>query len=146
MDGLCPKCGMQVAPQWSFCPDCGAVIAKQMAKQAAPIEASAVEREEAPMEGPFGGLLFGMLAAPILIIVGTLLCLTGLGAILGVPLILGAILAPLLGPMIGFGALKGKCPWCGSPVSSVTGTKVFYCLACNQGICIRKRKFVRAEA
>ena len=56
-----------------------------------------------------------------------------------------AIFAPLLGSLIGFGALKGKCPWCDSPVSSVTGPKVFYCLACNQGISIKNRNFVRAE-
>ena len=65
------------------------------------MKAAPGEIEHAPMEGPFSGLLFGVLAAPILIIVGTLLCLTGLGAILGVPMILAAILAPLLGPLLG---------------------------------------------
>jgi len=145
MDGLCPKCGMQLAPTWKFCPACGAAIVPEVPRQAGPMEAAPGEIEHAPMEGPFSGLLFGVLAAPILIIVGTLLCLTGLGAILGVPMILAAILAPLLGPLIGFGALQGKCPWCGSPVRSVTSTKVFHCLACNQGISIKNRRFVRAE-
>ena len=149
MDRLCPKCGMQFEAAWKFCPQCGTAIAPETPAPSVPAEvvkaeASPVEIEHAPMEGPFGGLLLGMLAAPILIIVGTLLCLTGLGAFLGVPMILAAIFAPLLGPLIGFGALKGKCPWCGSPVSSVTGPKVFYCLACNQGISIKNRKFVRA--
>jgi DNA-directed RNA polymerase subunit RPC12/RpoP len=89
-------------------------------------------------------LVFGMLAVPILVIVGTMLCLTGLGAILGIPMILAAVFAPLLGPMIGLGALKGKCPWCGVAVSSVANSKDFDCHACGKRIAIRHREFVPA--
>jgi DNA-directed RNA polymerase subunit RPC12/RpoP len=98
------------------------------------------------VEGAFGGLLIGLLTAPILIIFGTLLSLTGLGAILGVPLILGAIFAPLLGPMIGLGALKGKCPWCGAQLGAISSKQSFDCSHCHQRVLIRNRKFVRAEA
>jgi DNA-directed RNA polymerase subunit RPC12/RpoP len=86
-----------------------------------------------------------MLAVPILAIVGTMLCLTGLGAILGIPMILAAFLAPLLGPMVGLGALKGKCPWCAILVSSVANKKDFNCHGCGQRIAIRHREFVRAQ-
>jgi DNA-directed RNA polymerase subunit RPC12/RpoP len=86
-----------------------------------------------------------MLAVPILAIVGTMLCLTGLGAILGIPMILLAFLAPLLGPMVGLGALRGKCPWCAIQVSSVANTKDFNCHGCGQRIAIRHREFVRAQ-
>jgi DNA-directed RNA polymerase subunit RPC12/RpoP len=103
-----------------------------------------VANQRAPVEGAFGGLLMGLLTAPILIIFGTLLCLTGLGAILGVPLILGAIFAPLLGPMIGLGALKGECPWCGASLGAITSKQSFDCSHCNQRVLIRNRKFVRA--
>jgi DNA-directed RNA polymerase subunit RPC12/RpoP len=139
MEGLCLKCGERVAAPWSFCPHCGIAIPPETPAQTSPHAA-----EKAPVQGAFGGLLLGMLAAPMLIIVGTLLCLTGLGAFLGVPLILGAVFAPLLGPLIGFGALTGKCPWCGSPVSSVSSAKDFECRACNGKIAIRNRKFVTA--
>jgi DNA-directed RNA polymerase subunit RPC12/RpoP len=96
------------------------------------------------LEGAFGGLAVGLLAAPVLIILGTLLCLTGLGAILGVPLILGAIFAPLLGPMIGLGALKGNCPWCGEQLGAIASKQSFDCSHCKQRVLIRNRKFVRA--
>jgi DNA-directed RNA polymerase subunit RPC12/RpoP len=101
--------------------------------------------ERAPVKGAFGGLLFGMLAVPILVIVGTMLCLTGLGAILGIPMILAAVCAPLMGPMIGLGALKGKCPWCGVQVSSIANARDFDCHNCGRRIAIRHREFVSAQ-
>jgi hypothetical protein len=100
--------------------------------------------EKSPAPGAFGGLLFGMLAVPILVIVGTMLCLTGLGAILGIPMILAAVIAPLLGPMIGMGALKGTCPWCGVAISSVANSKDFDCHGCGRRIAIRHREFIAA--
>jgi hypothetical protein len=101
--------------------------------------------ENAPIRGTFGGIVFGALAVPILIIVGTLLCLTGLGAILGIPLIIGAILAPLLLPLIGMGTIQGKCPWCGTSVSSITThPQGFYCHACSNKVAIDHRTFIKA--
>lgn len=97
-----------------------------------------------PYKGAYGGLLFGMLAAPILIVPGTLLCLTGLGAFFGVPMIILAILAPLLGPMIGFGAVRGKCPWCGAMVSCIGHADHLYCHACSQEIVVTHHAFARA--
>jgi DNA-directed RNA polymerase subunit RPC12/RpoP len=127
-------------PSWRFCPSCGAAIAAEV-----PEPAPRPAAEKAPVQGAYSGLLFGVVAAPIMIIVGTLLCLTGLGAILGIPMILGGALAPLLGPLIGLGELKGKCPWCGAPVSSILNIPGFNCRACNNRIVLRKRKFTRAE-
>jgi hypothetical protein len=100
--------------------------------------------ERGSVRWAFTGLLFGMLAAPILAIVGTMLCLTGLGAILGVPMIITAVLAPLLGPMIGIGALHGACPWCGIRIHSIITVPEFYCHGCSKPIVIEKRKFLRA--
>jgi DNA-directed RNA polymerase subunit RPC12/RpoP len=102
------------------------------------------EPEKSGAPGAFGGLLFGMLAVPILVIVGTMLCLTGLGAILGIPMIVAAVFAPLLGPMIGLGALKGRCPSCGIAISSVANKSDFACHGCGQRIHIRRREFVAA--
>ncbi|MGO9340284.1 MAG: hypothetical protein ACLPY1_22540 [Terracidiphilus sp.] len=116
-----------------------AILNPEIAKKTEPEES-----ERAPMQGAFGGLLFGMLAVPILVIVGTMLCLTGLGAILGIPMILAAVLAPLLGPMIGLGAVKGKCPWCGISVSSVANANDFNCHGCGKRIAIKHRTFVTA--
>jgi DNA-directed RNA polymerase subunit RPC12/RpoP len=128
---------------WKFCPHCGVAIAVEVQLEI-PKQPEPEEHEKSSLPGAFTGLLFGMLAVPILAIVGTMLCLTGLGAILGIPMILAAILAPLLGPMVGLGALKGKCPWCAIQVSSVANKKDFNCHGCGQRIAIRHREFVKA--
>ena len=124
---------------WRFCPQCGkgCVVESHAERVHEPAE-------RAPLKGGFSGMLFGMLAVPILVIVGTMLCLTGLGAILGIPMILAAVFAPLLGPMIGLGALQGKCPWCGVIVNSLAGTKDFDCHACGKRVAISHREFVAA--
>jgi hypothetical protein len=129
---------------WKFCPHCGVAAAVEaQVEMSAPPELEVHEKSSLP--GAFTGLLFGMLAVPILAIVGTMLCLTGLGAILGIPMILAAVLAPLLGPMVGLGALKGKCPWCAIAVSSVANKNDFNCHGCGQRISIRHREFVKAS-
>ncbi|HXR38170.1 MAG TPA: hypothetical protein VN776_03730 [Terracidiphilus sp.] len=133
---------MALESSWKFCPQCGGAVVHEVQELQSKVEPEAPEKSPAP--GAFGGLLFGMLAVPILVIVGTMLCLTGLGAILGVPMIIVAVFAPLLGPMLGMGALKGKCPWCGIAVSSVANTKDFDCHGCGKRIAIKHREFVAA--
>lgn len=140
MDGLCHQCEAQLSPPWKFCPQCGTPIAPVTHQHASP---QPHETEKAPVQNVFAGLYFGVIAAPIMIIVGTMLCLTGLGAILGIPMIIGGALAPLAGPMLGFGALKGKCPWCGNPVSSLPSAQSFDCDACKQRIAIRNHGFAK---
>jgi len=139
MERHCPKCKAHMESPWSFCPHCGAAWSDEIVKTLAP-----AEPEKGPFEGGFSGLLFGIVAAPVLIIPGTLMCLTGLGAFLGVPMIIAGIFAPLIGPLIGLGALKGKCPWCGAAVSSIANTREFGCQACSKRIAISHREFVRA--
>lgn len=139
MDEHCQKCGNELSSPWKFCPICGTAVAHAAVTPAEPHPA-----EKTPVKGAFSGLLLGVILAPMMIIVGTMLCLTGLGAILGVPMILGGAMAPLLGPMIGLGSLRGKCPWCGEPVSSVNSRQSFECDACKQRIAFRLGKFVKA--
>lgn len=108
MENHCSKCDVRLEPQWKFCPDCGCASPQPIQSREILTHAETKASEKAPTKGGYGGLLFGVLAAPILVIVGTMLCLTGLGAILGIPMIIAAVFAPLAGPMIGLGALKGK--------------------------------------
>ncbi len=143
MEAKCSKCGAQMESPWKFCPHCG-IASKEEDQVEIRKKAEPEEHETSPVQGALSGLLFGMLAVPILVIVGTMLCLTGLGAILGIPMIIAAVLAPLWGPMIGLGALKGKCPWCGASVNSVANTKDFDCPACSKRIAIQHRAFVKA--
>jgi predicted RNA-binding Zn-ribbon protein involved in translation (DUF1610 family) len=96
------------------------------------------------MRSAFSGLFLGVIVTPICIIVGTMLCLTGLGAFLGVPIIIGGVLAPILGPMIVIGEPKGKCPWCGTKVSNVFNAASFDCHECGKRIDAQNRRFVKA--
>jgi hypothetical protein len=100
----CTKCGESLASTWVFCSRCGGHI-EQPEPVAAPVPQ---EHEKAPVKGAFSGALFGIIAVPIALIVGIMLCLTGPGIIIGIPVIILAILAPLLGPMVGLGAAKDK--------------------------------------
>jgi predicted RNA-binding Zn-ribbon protein involved in translation (DUF1610 family) len=96
------------------------------------------------MRSAFGGLFLGVIVLPMCIIVGTMLCLTGLGAILGIPMIFGGVLAPILGPMIVIGEPKGKCPWCGTRVSNVFNASSFACHECGNKIDAQNQRFVKA--
>jgi DNA-directed RNA polymerase subunit RPC12/RpoP len=96
------------------------------------------------MRSAFSGLFLGVIVAPMCIIVGTMLCLTGLGAILGVPVIIGGVLAPILGPMIVIGEPKGMCPWCGTKVSNVFNASSFDCHQCGKKIDAQNRHFIKA--
>jgi DNA-directed RNA polymerase subunit RPC12/RpoP len=144
MEAQCSTCGGVLQSPWKFCPFCGTAGVQGIENHENRVKAETEKPEKAPAKGAFAGLLFGMIAVPILVIVGTMLCLTGLGAILGVPMILAAVLAPLLGPMIGLDALKGKCPSCGTSVSSVANARDFDCHACGKRIAIKHREFVSA--
>ena len=140
MEELCIQCKVQLDSSWAFCPHCGAARPPESRLQALP-----QEHEKAPVRGAYGGLLFGLLTAPILIIPGTMMCITGLGAFLGVPMIVAGILSPLISPLIGLGASRGKCPWCGTAVTSIGNAKDLYCHACSQRILILRGFFVRSD-
>jgi DNA-directed RNA polymerase subunit RPC12/RpoP len=144
MEGLCSKCGLEQESSWKFCPYCGIESVQAIQVHEVQHKAESAEPEKAPARGAFAGLFFGMLAVPILVIVGTMLCLTGLGAILGIPMILAAVFAPLMGPMFGLQALKGPCPWCGVGISTIANAKDFDCHSCGKRIAIKSRVFVTA--
>ncbi len=127
MNVQCAKCATQLALAWDFCPHCGLAVPHEV-QQAGPPP----EHERSSVPGGFGGLYVGLIAVPILLIFGGMLCLTGLGAILGIPLIILAIISPLLGPVIGLGEHKGKCPSCGTRVISVTDSQNHFCPACDK--------------
>ncbi len=103
------------------------------------------EPEKVPVRNGFSGLFFGLIAAPVLIIVGGMICLTGLGIVLGIPLIVAGVLAPLIGPLMGVNSLRGTCPWCGGEVSGVGIFDKFSCPKCSQRIVVKKHELLKAE-
>lgn len=139
LNAVCSKCQAHLESPWSFCPRCGAA-SPHTTEQAKPRE-----HEKAPVEAAFGGIYFGLVAAPVLIIVGGMLCLTGLGAFAGVPMIIAGFLAPLAGPIFGSEMHKGKCPWCGTHVSCVPSTHSFSCHSCGGQIVQSRHELVKAK-
>jgi zinc-ribbon domain len=137
MNAQCSKCGMQLAPSWSFCPHCGATH-----ENLAP--APPAEHEKSSMAGAFGGLFLGVVIAPVLIIFGVLLCLTGLGAFLGIPMIVAGAISPLAGPLMGMKEHQGRCPCCGLHVVSVTDGKPHYCPACDSEFALTDHPVAKA--
>lgn len=127
----CMKCETEMASSWGFCPHCGATV--QHAAHLAP------QQQHIPARGAFGGLFYGMIAAPILIFPGIMLCLLGWGIFIGVPMIAVGILAPLAGPLFGMGEHKGKCPVCGRAVISVADGKTHACPSCDAQFAVEDR-------
>lgn len=141
MNESCSKCGTYFEAPWKFCPLCGA----ERAKAAEATAAEHHEPEKVPMKNGLTGLFFGLIAAPPLIIAGGMICLTGLGVFLGVPLVIAGVLAPLIGSVVGVNALHGACPWCGAKVSGVGIFDKFSCPTCGQRIVMKKRELLKAE-
>lgn len=113
MNRHCTDCGTELSGEWDFCPHCGHRVAEKH-------EVAMRRRHEtAPSKSSYGGFVYGAIAAPILIISGIMICLTGWGIFIGVPIVLLGIIAPLAGTMLGMGEHRGKCPKCG--VRVITG-------------------------
>ena len=108
MTDLCTQCGEHLVSPAIFCARCGARVSKFETE--AEIATEHLAAEKAPVTGAFSGLYFGLIAMPLLLIVGIMLCLTGLGIVFGLPMIVMAIFAPLAGPLLGMGAGKDDHP------------------------------------
>jgi len=127
MNATCTQCGTPLEMSWTFCPKCGRAVTHEPQRHA-----THAEREKSSVPGAFGGLLFGVIIAPVLLIFGTLLCLTGLGAFLGVPMIIAAIIAPLAGPLIGIGEHQVRCPYCNTREITFADNQLHSCPNCKQ--------------
>ena len=139
MDVKCSKCGTGLKSPWKFCPNCGSGAIQ------AP-EAHEHHQEKPPARYFYAGLFFGVIAAPAFIIYGTMICLLGPWMVVGIPMIVLGIISPILGPYLAMRAIRGKCPYCGTVISSVGPLDAFYCYACSQKIVVRDRQMYKAEA
>ena len=82
-----------------------------------------------------------------LVIIGLVLCFTGIGAILGIPLMIAGILVAIVAPFMGAAGIKGMCPHCGhlsvhASVSDI-GQGGVTCTACRQRIVIRGKRYYK---
>lgn len=85
------------------------------------------------------GCFFGLLGFSILFTIGGLLCLTGIGCVLGIPLVLAAFLFPIINTQAL--ALKGPCPYCGYEATGSILHNSFNCQTCKQRIIIKNGNF-----
>lgn len=76
--------------------------------------------------------------------IGVALCLTGIGAIIGVPLIIAGLIMPFQG-LQRRKMLQGPCPWCRQPVRIGTAAVGFNCPACAKRIIVRSHNFIGME-
>lgn len=144
MSGSCGKCGAGLDGPWKFCPHCGAQETVHP-----PAEAVAVHHphghDRAPAKYAFGGLFFGIVTAPVLIIYGTMMCLLGPPMVFGIPVIIAGVLSPFVIPYLAINAVRGKCPWCGEKIASIGPLDAFFCQACSKRIVVKHRELLRAE-
>jgi Zn finger protein HypA/HybF involved in hydrogenase expression len=138
MNAQCSRCHQSLEAAWSFCPKCGAATEAGQ-------PAVAQESEHHPVRWAFGGLFYGLLAAPILIVTGIMICLTGWGLFLGVPVIALGVLAPLAGPLFGMSERAAKCPECGTRVITLADGQVHACPACNAQFAVVKERHAHSH-
>ena len=87
------------------------------------------------------GCLTGSAIAFILIAVGMMVSLTGVGLIIGIPLILAGIAYPLIARSL----IRGQCPYCGKNVSALNSKPGINCPGCGRLIVIRDKKYFAAQ-
>lgn len=160
----CQNCGSQVAETVKFCTKCGTPVQNPQSIQYQPSQTSpqgpyspvqqhfnqeaantlptpAIPQGTTAKSTKFTGCLFSSwVAFGCVLPVGILLCFTGIGAIIGIPLILAA----LIFPFTGFAAQKAPCPYCGQMVHVFAGVGV-NCPACKQRIVIRGKQFLKVD-
>lgn len=103
------------------------------------------ETRNAAVRGTVIGLGYGVYVSSCLIALGLLLCVTGIGAIIGIPLIIIALISPIVGGVVGLAARKGECPWCGTTVTHFNTSKGIDCPTCKKRIVIKKNKYIKIE-
>lgn len=78
-------------------------------------------------------------------IVGTLLCATGIGAIIGIPFLLIAAVMFFVGPFMKTGSVKGHCPYCRNYIEANFPKAGITCSACLKRFTIRDGDIIPAD-
>jgi DNA-directed RNA polymerase subunit RPC12/RpoP len=109
------------------------------------LQSKVSETQNDKVKGAASGFAGGGCIAIIFGVVGLILCCTGIGAIIGIPLIFGAIFAPFLGAGMGLSTIKGPCPFCGYQLTAQPTDPGINCPACKKRVVIRDKKFIGVE-
>jgi len=76
---------------------------------------------------------------------GFILLSTGIGAIIGIPVIFAGILAPFLWAIVGLTRITGKCPYCGYSLNAKSIDKAVNCETCEKRIIIKDNTFIKLD-
>jgi len=99
------------------------------------------EKKNDGNRGKTVGGLTGTAIGFVLIAIGIMVSLTGVGLIIGVPLILAGVAYPLIARSM----IRGQCPYCGRNVSALNSKPGINCPECGRDIVIRDKKYFEAQ-
>lgn len=91
------------------------------------------------------GLLTGIVIGSAVFMVGLLLSLTGIGAVVGIPMMLMGLATPAYGFFHRYDVLRGPCPHCHFDATVGGGKVAFRCTVCKRRIGVRGETFVGIE-
>jgi DNA-directed RNA polymerase subunit RPC12/RpoP len=138
----CRECSKEISIEAITCPHCGAPNPHGQSVIEPP-ESKGTNTQGETKGEKLAGLVVGTwLGLGCLIPAGVVLCLTGIGALIGIPLIIAGIVAPIVGLV---SSIKGPCPYCGSAVTTSKSSQGVTCRACKKRVVVRDRKFYRVE-
>lgn len=152
---ICHICGE--FPASYRCPSCGRVICERCTidtrcSVCSPPPTVKEKGEPTRINHPIGwfilGLFFGASCGIWMVLFGIGLCCTGIGAIVGIPLILAGIIMPFIcGPVasIGMTRLTGKCPYCRTLLRIDPQLGWTDCCLCKARIMIRNNYLYKTD-
>jgi DNA-directed RNA polymerase subunit RPC12/RpoP len=141
----CLQCATELPLAAKFCANCGVASATSppaIDSPSAPRSLIATElppnlQTDATKTSTATNVGTGGCLGLFLIIVGILLCFTVVGSLLGIPLILGGLMAPFVTAIQGKNWMEGKCPVCGTAMSIThLGAN---CPACKKRIVLKDK-------
>jgi DNA-directed RNA polymerase subunit M/transcription elongation factor TFIIS len=148
----CPTCNNEISINAEACPKCGEPITDEKKKKAATsIDLSHIEEKESAKteiikrKGGLDGFILGIPMAIVCFALGIFLSMTGIGSLIGMPLVIVSFFIPFVLAFITLSFISGPCPYCGHKVLAQTKKTGVNCSACKKRIVIgRKEKGVRS--